>query len=300
MRVVVLTTHTNNTPMLYSALSKTREVYSFIYDRMLSFGNLPGMINQLNPDWVLYIGAIPECHGLPVPSIQDLKAIPYKKVHLCCDGSDDAWWRLLEDYYKHTVFDLQINIDGMATGPLARHGLTTIAPIDSSLFDEPYPWSERGRFAGFPGLMMGGERGETLRTLVNRNLVDHRQRDDQNNSADYINWLKDCKVIWNHPETGGMKSQHVKARVIEAALAGCLVLEKEGSPLSQWFDPGVDYMAWYDVDNVAGCLNYIRNHQREAEVMAEKMRIKLLTKYSVDKFWNDVEKMIGVRAECAA
>jgi hypothetical protein len=300
VRVVVLTTHTNNTPVLYSALARTRHAPILTYDRMSSFENLPELIGQLEPDWVLYIGAIPHHHRLPVPSIPELKAIPYKKVHLCCDGADDAWWSLLGDYYTHNVFDLQINIDGVKAGPIGQYGMTTIAPIDPALFGTPPPWSERQIPVGFPGLRMGGDRCDSLNALVERGLVTHRWRDGST-YQEYIDWLHNCRVIWNHPETGGMKSQHVKARVIEAALARCLVLEKSGSPLNQWFDAEADYLTWLEPGDIGYRLNWIKENAGECRRMAEGMRYKLLTKYNVKAFWQRVEHRIGVRAlECVA
>lgn len=300
MRVVVLTTHTNNTPILYSALAASRSVSVITYDRMHSFDYLSEQVEQLNPDWVLYIGAIPEHHRLRVPSIPELKAIQRKKVHLCCDGADDAWWSLLGDYHTHNVFDLQINIDGVKAGPIGDHGWTTIAPIDPSGFGEPIPWSQRKTFAGFAGLVMGGDRAETLRALVAKDLITYRSRDEKG-SGDYISWLKDCCVIWNHPETGGMKSQHVKARVIEAALAGCLVLEKLGSPLENWFEPGIEYFEWIDVEQIVLILDWVKENPSYAESHARRMRNKILTQYNVETFWQRVERRIGVRdLECVA
>lgn len=304
MKVVVLTTHTNNTPILYSALSATRNVSVIVYDRMASFESLSGQVEQLNPDWVLYIGAIPYHHRLPVPMIDDLRAISYKKVLLCCDGADDAWWPLLEEYNSNHVFDLNVNIDGVADGPVLGHGdrwITTVAPIDPSGFGKPIPWSERQVFAGFAGLIMGGERSETIRALAQRGLVDHRQRDGHQSPSNYINWTRNCQVIWNHPETGGTKSQHVKARVIEAALSGCLVLEKDGSPLMDWFEPDEDYLTWSSVDDVEQKLMWVHNNLAEAEAMAQRMRAKALTKYNVEAFWQRVERRLGVRnLECVA
>jgi hypothetical protein len=265
-----------------------------------SFDGLSDRVEQINPDWVLYIGAIPRHHRLPVPSIDVLKSIrrpsarvKYPLVHLCCDGADDAWWSLLGEYHTVDCFDLQINIDGVKAGPIGEFGMTTIAPIDPEPFGNPPPWSSRQISVGFPGLRMGGDRQDTLNALIDRGLVTHRWRDGST-YQEYIDWLHNCRVIWNHPETGGMKSQHVKARVIEAALAGCLVLEKEGSPLNQWLHAGTDYITWEDADDVTEELAMMKEFMDEAEEMAKRTREKLLTEYSVDKFWLQVEERIGV------
>jgi hypothetical protein len=145
---------------------------------------------------------------------------------------------------------------------------------------------------------MGGDRNDTLLELMSKDLVQLRLRDGSPPS-DYVEWLKNCRVIWNHPLTGGMKSQHIKARVIEAALAGCLVLEKEGSPLQNWFEPGRDYLTWSDVDDVARKLWWVRGNELEASEIPKRMVGKLFTKYGVENFWRSVEERIGV-LKCVA
>jgi hypothetical protein len=131
-----------------------------------------------------------------------------------------------------------------------------------------------------------------LHDLVSMGLVTHRPRDDLSSMDDYKKILLSCWCIWNNPETGGMTSKHVKARILEAALAGCIVLEEKGSPTAQWFDEGRDYLTYETADDVRNQMAFIRNNPVEARLIAERMATKVRRMHSPKVFWSKVEKAL--------
>ena len=94
MRVTVLTTSTVNTRLFYEPMPALGYATTIItYDAPNVAETLPFQVRDSNPDWVLYIGAIPGHHP-HVPPIEILNQIGsrYKTVHFCCDGAEPGWW----------------------------------------------------------------------------------------------------------------------------------------------------------------------------------------------------------------
>lgn len=192
MRILILTTHTNNTLPLYEPLRGLgNTLYTITYDRLTANeqDTLPEMVRNFEPDWVLYIGAIPEYHNGLVPTVEILtrigKVAPL--VHLCCDGAEYVWWPLLQQYEKAGTFKLQINIDGVRTGPIGETGLTMLTPIDPVGFPDK-PWRQREIGLGFAGQGYG-RRAELIDELRTRNVLTCRQRDGAATATDYRQFL---------------------------------------------------------------------------------------------------------------
>ena len=298
LRIAVLTTSTNNTVPLYAALSRMgHRLTIVIYDEMMSHSSIEGIIEATGADMVVYIGAIPHHHGKPVPGPTILAGIGAKwpMVHICCDGAEPAWWPVLQEYYDRSHFALQVNIDGVRTGPIGGRGITALCPADPEFYGDPPPWRDRPIRCGFPGAAHLGERARMLGLLVGMGVVTHRPRNDAEGSGDgYRRFLHSCRSVWNCPETGGLTNQHVKARVIEASLAGCLVLERKGSPLENWFEPGTDYVAYADESDVVKILDAMDGDPGAHEAMARSMRAKVIAHHSPDVFWSVVLGRLGL------
>ena len=308
MRITVLRTHTGNCLSLYEALRTLgHEVSVIVYDTMRhdAFKHLPWMVDENNPDWVLMIGAHVESHGFPVPSIDVLAEIGERHhfVHLCCDAADPPWWPQLQNYYDNGRFALQVSIDGVRTGPIGERGLTMLSPIDPAPYpDPPRPWAQRTVALGFGGSVgaQNQARGRLIEGLRNSGLLtvrthayDSHIRDDESSAAAYREFMSTCRCAWNYPATG-TERMHVKGRPIEAALAGCLVLEHKDSPLADWFGPGEDYLSWGDAGDIMKCLGWVRTNPQEAESMAATMRRKVLVQHSPTVFWARVMERLGM------
>ncbi len=295
MRVTVLTTQTVNTRVVYEPLPALGYEMTVIeYDYLGLAQSLPQRVVDSRPDWVLYIGAIPICHA-NTPPIEILAQIGFrhKTVLFCCDGAEPLWWPYLIEFYDCKIFALQVNVDGVRAGPIGERGMTALCPISWEPSTYVPSWGVRPINIGFGGGSHGNRRASMLRDLINTGLLTYRPR-EETSTEEYRNFLMSCWCIWNSPETGGMTSKHVKARVLEAALAGCVVLEEKNSPTADWFDEGRDYLTYETVDDVRNQLNFFRSNPVEARLIAERLATKVRRYHSPKVFWRRVEAAIGL------
>lgn len=299
MKIIVLTTGTNNTLPLYEPLKDLGHAVTVItYDAMSydEHDGLPATIRKARPDFVLYIGAIEEHHGKPVVSADVLGEIgaAVRLVHLCCDGAEPYWWEQLDRYYDVGRFALQINIDGMRTGPIGDRGMTVIPPTDLSKFKNK-PWGERSVLCGFSGGLHAGRHNLFL-PLAAKGLLHRRARLDGSGYDEFRAYIEDCKIGINAAQTGGgVGGLHVKYRASgELPGAGCLVLETAGSPLADWFVPGEEYLEYQDADDAEAKIEWARRHQREARAMALRMRKRVEEEHSPAVFWSQVFDRLGI------
>jgi hypothetical protein len=268
------------------------------------FERLPALVDSQAPDWVLMIGCC-DAGGALMPNVDVLAEIGRRRpfVHLCCDGSEKDWWPQLQRYHDAGCFALQVNIDGVKVGPIGEHGMTALCPISPAGYpDPPRPWAERPVRLGFRGSYQlsdpppGGylhPRTPAIRSLLGAGLLTISDRDHTDPSqAGYRDFLSQCRCVWNHAATGSGDRMHVKARVIETALAGALLIEPMGSPTEEWFKPGLDYLPYSAdsdglVPSISHILKLVDAHSHIFE-MANILRRKVLTHHSPAAFWGRV------------
>ena len=192
------------------------------------------------PDWrgldvVFYIGA---CVAPGNPGIDTLGMIGQAAplVHICFDGGDSPWWPVMRRYRQAGVFRLQVNIDG-ADCPEAD--MTTLCPVDPRPYDAVVDVLERDIALGFSGNLGSGLRQQIATSLMQEADLVVRPRSGLETAdyADYARFMRRCRAVVNIPVSGTGQYLHVKARVVEAGLAGAAVLDHEASPSHKWF-PG--------------------------------------------------------------
>lgn len=294
-RVVVLRTFTSSCVPIFSPLRRLgHEVLEITYDlRGVDFSALPGQVTDLRPDWVLLMGCADDQPTALVPSVEVLAKLgrAFPLVHLCCDGSEPVWWPQLLRYRDSGAFALQINVDGVRVGPIAEDGITCLCPIDpATLPDLPRPWSERTVRLGFCG-SSGGDHPRTHAMDSISDVLTIRPR-DHDSPAGYLDFLSSCRCAWNHAATGTGDRSHVKARVIEAALAGAVVLETARSPTREWFASGEDYLEYEDADEVRSHLAWVDARPETAEAMTLSLRRKIVERHSPALLWDEVIRRI--------
>src|ERR1700720_3921241 len=103
MKIAVLTTHTNDTPLLYEPLAGLgHETQIHVYSQMTPamHNELPRLVEAAKPDMVVFIGAVEVANCMPVPALSVLASIGSHcpLVHICCDGADPPWWPQVERY----------------------------------------------------------------------------------------------------------------------------------------------------------------------------------------------------------
>ena len=291
MRVLFYTTGTRDCEKLWgSFLSLGHETEVVRYD-VRDF-DMAAYAETRKPDVIIYIGAIGDFHfGLPVPTTEVLartgRVAPM--VHLCSDAADPPWWPLLEEYNEVGVFKLQVTIDGVMDSPIGRFGKVALTPIDPTYFNNLVPYNERPYVCGFAGgggcrvPIIAGIRhvGATLHWLKEGAEVPYQEMCD---------FYKNCKIVLNYAWTGSGARRHVKGRAIEAGLAGAVLLEPYDSPLRIWFEPGVDFVEWTNVEDASAAIK----NGGVNEAMADRFKAKMLANHTAQIFWADVFKRIGL------
>jgi len=297
MRIVLMTTGTNNVPPITDPLTTLgHDVSTVVYDSLTpsDHDNLDKIVGKYNPDWVLYVGALPGHHGKPVPNTQQLAKLGknHLMVHLCFDGGEPLWWPVLQDYYDNAQFALQVNIDGTRIGPIGDRGLTTLCPVNPENYFNP-PWSERCISMGFRGGTHGG-RNEVIKPLADKGYLTYSPRNVDEDHKPYARFLSMCKIMLNVAVSGGPAGRlHVKARTLEAGAAGCLLLETKDTPLKNWFDAGTDYLEYAFHEGAIIQADWIIGNPKEAEAMARRFHKKVVERHNPTVFWSQVMERLG-------
>ena len=175
--------------------------------------------------------------------------------------------------------------------------MTTLCPVSDEFFIDT-PWDQRDISLGFCGSFQMEDpvgpgtithpRGPWVRQMVQAGLVNIRTRDGEASPKGYREYLSRCRCVWNHAATGSGDRMHVKARVLEVALAGALLLETEGSPTRDWFELCNDYVEYKDIWHVKSLVEYVDQFPQEAEVMAKSLQRKVREQHSPAAFWKKV------------
>lgn len=262
MKVLALITYTDCENKYRSLQALGHEVLTEQYDDRPHerHGELVDLAKRVNPDFILYIGAPgEEHHHRPVPKADVLRAINKvaPMVHMCDDAADHPWWPLIQEYFDNDCFTVQVAIDGGGESPIARHprGMCLLTPIDFRPF-HPLPWEDRvaHRTAVLCGGFGHGERGHVMGQLMQRGVLEFHVGPSSHSYDEMAAVLCRHKIVFCHPMTGTGTRGHVKGRVIEAGFAGCVLLERAGSPTENWFIPGVHYLIYDNADTAEGII----------------------------------------------
>ncbi len=250
-------------------------------------------------DLVVMLGQHDDGRGY-VPSVEILaetaSRVPF--IHICCDGSEKVWWGQLERYKRAAPTMCHVNIDGVATGFFTDYGWTTLCPLDHSSF-EPYsaPWDIRPIALGFCGghaVETGFHvRGDDVLRLIEKKLV-HVVNRPFLEYAEYQQFMGNCRAVYNHAATGTGDHMHVKARVLETAYAGAVLVEPEGSPTASYFVPDEDYLVYGSDFDLVTWKRVIEHKDSGFWRMADRFREKAIDLYSAERFWPKAFAMAGV------
>jgi len=101
-----------------------------------------------------------------------------------------------------------------------------------------------------------------------------------------------CRAIVNSAKTGSGQRWHVKGRVIEAGLAGAVLIESAEAPTKDWFEPGRDYLTWSQFEDI---VNLANRTDPEMQAIAQRFHDRVLQEHSAQAFWGNVFKDIGLQ-----
>ena len=316
MRGLFIITTTSETHKHYESFAclPGAEVATYVYNHHLNLGAVgPALDAEIRaaalafrPDFIVYVGA---CSGnTPSPRLfRELSHDVAPTVHFCSDAADDPWWPLLAVYEQERAFSLQVSLDGVLPPPIAAGGLAALTPIDPKFYPpaaRALPHSERPIILGFAG-NVGQRRKRRGLISVDPRLVfvegmqafgiAVRQRvGDHTNYREVADHLSRSRMVPNFAGTGSRRYMHVKGRVIEAGLAGALLLEQRGSPTSKWFTPGEDYLEWGTIEEAGAIIARMRPLPEESELMGARLRARISREHSPEVFWRRIFDRIGL------
>ena len=233
------------------------------------------------PDVVCYVGI----NGGPLcPSIETFRWVRDRArlVHLCTDAAVPSWWPLLTEYKKQGVFDLTIATDGVENKLVDE---VYVWPVDPWHYREELPRDIRLSWAG--SYAETGPRRDLLDALGSAVTIQRRLFPPIRPYAEFARFLLRSQATIVHgsmaPHEGGM---HVKGRVMEAARAGCCLFEQKGSPVSRWFETGLDY---FEYDSPQDIVEYLKFGMFDQLVWQTGGRMKKKAEqYTPQKFWDMV------------
>ena len=241
-----------------------------------------GYAKDYCPDVIFYTGGV---SGDGLPSDETLKEIKSYAPSVIIQGdmADPPFFPVLERYRNKDCFDRYVAIDGVHGSP-ADH--VTLTPINLEHFDQP----QRSRTirCGFAGNIVNRDRYEMIKKMHGTedprakvihglgDLVRLRERETEGLYVNFVAFLRRCQMIINTSWAGSGLVHHMKGRVLEAAFAGCALLEMKGSPIADWFPPESYFM--YDGINEA---KEIIRHTSDSEI---ERRAKLLEIYAREHY----------------
>jgi hypothetical protein len=172
---------------------------------------------------------------------------------------------------------------------------TMDAPLDGATFlwtplvpDEPGPLpSERRGGALFSGKIMGYRQRERMLNDLREYGVTVRLRENAKTGLDdFRRSLLDYAALVNMAGDRKTGLWQMKGRVIEAGMAGCVLLEQRNPVTAIHFIEGTDYLAWDSPKELPGLIARVRSG--EADGIAQSLAAKVRGMFSSDAFWATV------------
>lgn len=244
----------------------TYYVHIHWYNRppMPSDNGILDAVDRFKPDLIVYTGT---AGGPEIPSPSTLAKIRKQapSVFLSGDVGDPPWWPYIAEYRSHNCFDLYVNFDGNDNWPKGPRDYTCLSPIAPKFFSKgDRPFKDRAIDFGFSGTYSHHDANDPRRKILDplreAGLVMKPWSPTYKTYDSVGRFLSNVKITVNMPWSGSGQVTQVKARVFEAGLAGCVLIDHVDSQAKHWYTPGKDYLEYrtpQDVlDHVDACLKW--------------------------------------------
>lgn len=225
-----------------------------------------------------------------------------KTIFLCPEASNIGWHQSIIEFKRDGCFDLMVNLDGLSPKIEDVDIYTTLAIYDQRPYVHLKPWHERPIDIGFCG---GGtfRRSESSLPLSFREqLIAHLRSfpnfkelefvDQSGTYQKYADFMMDCKIAINCSGSGGDLSNHVKGRVLEAGLAGCLLLEDIKSPIDRWFKES-SFRYYPNIEYLDKVVAFHLMQVGESSKIAQSLNEEVRTRYNPSKLWDDIFRRVN-------
>ena len=210
-----------------------------------------------------------------------------RSVRVVWDATDTPWHPYLEQYKSEGTFDLVLAADGAVEWPRRSCDVSMPTPVDPKWYDGLYlSRTIKLGFSGSCGTL--GVRKDILGNLERDGTLTVRARlPGATPYAANADFYKQCHAVLNVAATSVSQRPQCKARAIEACLAGCLLFETRGSPLSNWLTPGVHYLEYSDPQEVRAAVNHPTFAEQCKEIGMEAQR-RIMDLDLPTRFWSTV------------
>lgn len=265
--------------------------------RFLGEGDLK--LDLITSDLIVYIGAVAGPYWIDIEGLKKIKGLGIPFMKICCDADCIDWHPLLERYAKENIFDLVVNLNGNKKWPSRPKDLTLLSPIDP----EPYKYElEKDLWLGFCGGIDPGKERDLLLKELGSDVVIGQRIESYGHHDQYVNFLKRCRCTLNIPYSSSGKSTRVNGRIIEAALAGNVLIERKDSEAANWFIPGFHYLEYESADDIKKHIKTLKEDPYLIGMYAGHLQECVKNNYSATHFWSRVFKQLnlgaGLHADC--
>jgi len=288
LKALFLTTPTNDCSNHVRAFRSFAEAdHHVMHSKGLAVdGEAMRVVREARPDIVFYISANQGPYALRVRTLRDIKAqVPI--INLCSDAADRPWHAVLRRYAREECFTLQVALDG------AKHpaiDISTLTPVDPRPFAiAPVVREVRCGFSG--SVPPTSPRTQIMRALEWFGGLTIRPRQAGDGYEDHAAFLKRCQMVINTSWTGTGQAHHIKGRVLEAGMAGCALLEMEGSPIGDWF-PDDCYFMWRDAKEAEELIR--RLGDGEIRKRASRLSEEVCRRYNARAIYTEIMEKAGV------
>jgi hypothetical protein len=299
MKALFITTQTDHEQHLVDTWTSTGEEAQRVQFELMAQRNHDEEIDKVarNTDFdIIFYSGGNAGPGLPTMSLFRKLRDRAPLVHLCWDSADEPWHARLDEY--RSAFTLQVGLDGVRSAPVDH---VTLYPIDPRRFESSVTMARRYK-CGFAGDLPSYEdwietkkhrlthphfenpRAALLYSMREPATVTIRRR-EQGGFSDYVEFLQSCYMALNTAHTGSGERLHMKMRHLEIPLAGCALIDTEGSPASEWFPEG----SFFTYSSSADLEMIIRiAHDGEIEKKAAFLRNHVINRYSPAQIWGGI------------
>lgn len=233
-------------------------------------------VDRFKPDLIVYTGT---AGGPEIPSPATLakcrKVAP--TVFLSGDVGDPPWWPYIAEYRKHECFDLYVNFDGNSNWPKEGRDYTCLSPIAPKFFERGNrPLKDRPIEFGFCGTYSHNDPSDPRRKILDplraAGLVMKPWSRDYHTYFTVGQFLTNVRITVNMPWSGSGQVTQVKARVFEAGLAGCVLIDHVDSQAQHWYEPGKDYAVYETPDDVLNIVDVMKRRPDMAQETASNLQ----------------------------
>lgn len=171
--------------------------------------------------------------------------------------------------------------------------------------DYPVPGGVWSYWPAYPGAFDGEELPRKGAIFIGRTDYPDRQKmlsdlwqigveivvrnNEQRDYVSYARTLRSARAVVNMCSDRKTGKPQMKARVVEACLAGALLLEQANPLTKQWLAPGVEYLEWSNLKDLGTILTHMDRDPEWGADIARRGQAAARERLAPKHFWEMVE-----------